>query len=136
MGLSLFGGLSQLLLFSTFNLAFVYLVTSAVVLALRERGRIGAGRTVIEKMTGPILPVAGILLSALLIFESGVTTVILGLGTIAIGIPIYMFYSPRSELGDIKATFYSTEAVLAQVARMQRVFLGYLLRLITPRRQR
>jgi hypothetical protein len=114
----------------------VYLVTSAVVLALRERERTTAGRTVIEKLTGPILPVAGILLSALLIFESGITTVILGLITIAIGIPIYTFYSPRSELGVIKATFYSTEAVLARVARTQRVFLGYLLRLVTPRRQR
>ena len=76
MGLSLLGGLNQLILFSTFNLAFVYLVTCAAVLALRERGRIRTGRTVIEKMTGPTLPVAGILLSALLIFESGVTTVI------------------------------------------------------------
>jgi Amino acid transporters len=136
LGLSLFGGLTQLILFSTFNLAFVYLITSAVVLALRERGRIRAGRTVIEKMTGPILPVAGILLSALLIFESGTTTVIYGLITIAIGIPIYAFYSPRSEVAAVKATFYSTEAVLARVAQTQRVFLGYLLRLVTPRRQR
>ena len=134
LGLSLFGGLSQLILFSTFNLAFVYLVTSAVVLALRERERTTAGRTVIEKLTGPILPVAGILLSALLIFESGITTVILGLITIAIGIPIYTFYSPRRELAVVKATFYSTEAMLARVAQTQRVFLGYLLRLVTPRR--
>jgi hypothetical protein len=126
--------LSQLILFSTFNLAFVYLVTSAVVLALRERERTTAGRTVIEKLTGPILPVAGILLSALLIFESGITTVILGLITIAIGIPIYTFYSPRRELAVVKATFYSTEAMLARVAQTQRVFLGYLLRLVTPRR--
>jgi len=136
LGLSLFGGLTQLILFSTFNLAFVYLVTSAVVLALRERGRIKADRTVIEKITGPILPVAGILLSALLIFESGITTVIYGLITIAIGIPIYAFYSPRSEVEVVKATFYSTEAVLERVARTQRVFLGYLLRLVTPRRKR
>jgi hypothetical protein len=75
-------------------------------------------------MTGPILPVAGILLSALLIFESGITTVIYGLLTITIGIPIYAFYSPRSEVAVVKATFYSTEAVLARVARTQRVFLG------------
>ncbi|MGA7075633.1 MAG: APC family permease [Halobacteriota archaeon] len=134
LGLSLFGGLSQLILFSTFNLAFVYLITSTVVLALRERGRIQAGRTLIEKMTGPIVPVAGILLSALLIFESGITTVVFGLATIAIGIPIYAFYSPHSEREMVKATFYSTEVVLSRVARTQRVFLGYLLRIITPRR--
>ena len=133
LGLSLFAGLGQLILFSTFNLAFVYLVTSAVVLALRERGRIKVGRTLIEKMTGPIIPVAGILLSALLIFESGITTVVFGLVTIAIGIPIYAFYSPRSEREMVKATFYSTEAVLSRVARTQRVFLGYLLRIVTRR---
>ncbi|MGZ4870109.1 MAG: APC family permease [Halobacteriota archaeon] len=134
LGLSLFGGLGQLILFSTFNLAFVYLITSSVVLALRERGRIKAGRTLIEKMTGPIVPIAGIVLSALLIFESGITTVVFGLVTIAIGIPIYAFYSPHSEREMVKATFYSTEAVLSRVARTQRVFLGYLLRVVTSRR--
>jgi APA family basic amino acid/polyamine antiporter len=134
LGLSLFGGLSQLILFSTFNLAFVYLVTSSVVLALRERGKIKAGRTFLEKMTGPIIPVGGIILSALLMFESGITTVVFGLITIAIGIPIYAFYSPHSEREMVKATFYSTEAVLSRVARTQRVFLGYLLRVLTSRR--
>jgi hypothetical protein len=134
LSLSLFGGLSQLILFSTFNLAFVYLTTCAVVLALRERGRIKAGRTLIEKMTGPIVPIAGILVSALLIFESGITTVVFGLVTIAIGIPIYAFYSPHSEMEMVKATFYSTEAMLSQVTRTQRVFLGYLLRIVTKRR--
>ncbi len=134
LGLSLFGGLAQLILFSTFNLAFVYLVTSSVVLVLRERGRIKVGRTLIERLTGPIIPVAGILLSAVLIFESGVTTVVLGVISIAMGMPIYAFYSPRSELGVAKAAFYSTEAVLRRVAHTQRVFLGYLLRLVAPRR--
>jgi len=65
-------------------------------------------------MTGPIIPVAGILLSALLIFESGITTVILGLITIAIGIPIYAFYSLRSEAAVVKATF-STERYLREL---------------------
>jgi basic amino acid/polyamine antiporter, APA family len=134
LALSLFGGLSQLILFSTFNLAFVYLVTSSVVLALRERGRIKQGRTLVEKMTGPIIPIAGIVLSALLIFESGTASVIFGLITIGLGIPIYAFYSPRSERELVKATFYSTEAILARVARTQRVFLGYLLRIALRRR--
>lgn len=135
LSLSLIGGLSQLILFSTFNLAFVYLATCSVVLALRERRRSGASRTFVERMTGPILPVAGILLSALLIVESGVITVVLGLVTIAIGIPIYAVYSPRKERTILKEAFYSTEAVLSRVARTQRVFLGYLLRLIARRRR-
>jgi basic amino acid/polyamine antiporter, APA family len=134
LGLSLFGGLGQLILFSTFNLAFVYLITCSVVLALRERGRIKIGRTFIEKMTGPIIPIGGILLSALLIYESGISTVVFGLITIAFGIPIYAFYSPRSEREMVKATFYSTEAVLSRVAQTQRVFLGYLLRIVTRRK--
>jgi APA family basic amino acid/polyamine antiporter len=134
LGLSLYGGLGQLILFSTFNLAFVYLITCSVVLALRERGRTKTGSTFIEKMTGPIIPIGGIILSALLIFESGITTIVFGLTTIAIGIPIYTFYSPHSEREMVKATFYSTEAVLSRVTRTQRVFLGYLLRIITTRR--
>ncbi len=130
LGLSLFGGLGQLILFSTFNLAFVYLITSSVVLALRERGRIKTGRTLIEKISGPIIAIAGIIFSALLIFESGISTIVFGLITIAFGIPIYAFYLPRSEREMVKATFYSTEAVLARVAHTQRVFLGYLLRTV------
>jgi len=127
---SLVGGLSQLIVFAVFNLAFVYLVTSSVVLVLRERRKPDVGQTVIEKMTGPMLPIMGIILSAYLLLISGTTTILFGTVTILIGIPIYVAFAPRTEMETLKEQFYSTEAVLSRASRMQRVFLGYLLKQI------
>ncbi len=96
---------------------------------LRRGGKIEAGHTTIERIVGPIIPVAGIILCAFLLFESGVATVIAGITTLLIGVPIYFAYSPRKEMEVLKREFYSTEVILSRVARTQRVFLGYLLRL-------
>ena len=133
---SLIGGISQLIVFAVFNLAFVYLVTSSVVLVLRERRRPEVGQTVIEKMTGPILPIAGIILSGYLLLISGASTILFGTITILIGVPIYVAYAPRTEMETLKRQFYSTEAVLSRASRMQRVLFGYLLRSIKERKRR
>jgi amino acid transporter len=127
---SLIGGLSQLIVFATFNLAFVYLVTSSVVLVLRERRKSEVGQTVVEKMTGPIIPIAGILLSAYMLLICGASTILFGIITILIGVPIYVAYTPRTEMETLKREFYSTEAVLSRTSRMQRVLFGFLMRLI------
>ncbi len=127
---SLVGGLSQLIVFSVFNLAFVYLVTCSVVLVLRERKKPEVGQTVVERLTGPIIPIAGVILSAYLLLISGISTIIFGIITILIGVPIYVAYAPRTEMETLKREFLSTEAMLSRVARTQRVFLGYLFRLL------
>jgi APA family basic amino acid/polyamine antiporter len=127
---SLIGGLSQLIVFSVFNLAFVYLVTCSVVLVLRERKKSEVGQTALEKVTGPIIPVAGMILSAYLLVASGISTIIFGIITILIGVPIYVAYAPHTEMETLKREFLSTEAMLSRVSRTQRVFLGYLFRLI------
>ena len=128
---SLVGGLSQLIVFSTFNLAFVYLVTSAAVLTLREQKKHAASeRTYLERFTGPVIPIAGIILSTFLIYECGITAVAFGVASILIGIPIYVLYAPRTEIATLKKEFYSTEAILARRTRRERVFLGYVVWLI------
>lgn len=128
---SLTGGLAQLIFFATFNLAFVYLATSAAVLTLRERKKQTEGeRTYLERRTGPIIPVAGIILSAFLMYECGINTITFGVVSILIGIPIYVVYAPRTEIATLKKDFYSTEAVLARSAHTEKVFLGYLVRLL------
>ncbi|HYA60991.1 MAG TPA: amino acid permease [Candidatus Acidoferrum sp.] len=127
---SLIGGLSQLIVFATFNLAFVYLVTSSVVFVLREKRKPEVGQTVVEKMTGPIIPITGILLSAYMLLICGTTTIFFGIITILIGVPIYVAHTPRTEMETLKKEFYSTEAILSRVSRTQKVFLGYLLKLL------
>ncbi len=128
---SLIGGLTQLIVFSMFNLAFVYLATSAAVLTLRERKKQAESeRTYLQRLTGPVIPVAGIILSTFLIYECGISAIALGVASILIGIPIYVLYAPRTEIATLKKEFYSTEAILARSARTEKVFLGYLVRLI------
>ncbi|MGZ4904871.1 MAG: amino acid permease [Halobacteriota archaeon] len=128
---SLIGGLTQLIVFSTFNLAFVYLATSAAVLTLREREKqVESNRTYLAHLTGPVIPIAGIILSAYLIYACGIATVTFGVISILAGIPIYVRYAPRTEIATLKKDFYSTERILARRARTERVFLGYLVHLI------
>jgi basic amino acid/polyamine antiporter, APA family len=127
---SLIGGLTQLITFAAFNLAFVYLATSAAVLTLREKKRTGGARTHLERLTGPSIPVAGIIFSGFLIYECGIATITFGIVSILIGIPIYVLYAPRTEITTLKRDFYSTEAILQRSAHTQKVFLGYLVYLL------
>ncbi|MGZ4953261.1 MAG: APC family permease, partial [Halobacteriota archaeon] len=128
---SLIGGLTQLIIFSAFNLAFVYVTTCAAVLTLRKRKKHTASdRTYLERLTGPAIPVAGIILSGFLIYECGISTIAFGIVSILIGIPIYVLYAPRTEITTLKRDFYSTEAILARSEHTQKVFLGYLIYLL------
>ena len=111
LSLSLIGGLTQLIIFSAFNLAFIYLVTCAAVLTLRGRQK-KSDRTYLERLSGQAIPVSGVILSVFLIYECGISTIALGIVSILIGIPIYVFYAPRTELTTLKRDFYSSEAVL------------------------
>jgi hypothetical protein len=63
-------------------------------------------------------------------FECGINTITFGVVSILIGIPIYVLYAPRTEIVTLKKDFYSTEAVLARSAHIEKVFLGYLVRLL------
>ena len=93
---ALIGNLTQLIIFAAFNLAFVYLATCAAVLTLRGR-QTDSDRTYLERLTGPAIPVAGIILSVFLMYECGITTIAFGIVSILIGIPIYVLYAPRTE---------------------------------------
>jgi APA family basic amino acid/polyamine antiporter len=126
---SLIGGLTQLITFAAFNLAFVYVATCAAVLTLRARQK-ESDRTYLERLTGPAIPVTGVILSFFLIYECGVNTIALGIVSILIGIPIYVLYAPRTEITTLKKDFYSTEAILARRARTEKIFLGYLVWLV------
>ncbi|MFZ0010557.1 MAG: amino acid permease [Halobacteriota archaeon] len=122
---SLIGNLTQLIIFAAFNLAFVYLATCAAVLTLRARRQTDSDRTYLERLTGPVIPVSGIILSAFLIYECGISTVVFGIVSILIGIPIYVLYAPRTEITTLKRDFYSSEAILARSVHTNLNFLRY-----------
>ncbi len=124
---SLIGQIQQLITFSVFNLAFVYLMTCAVVPVLLRRTEESTATFTRTQIRSIAISALGILMCVFLFTEVGMATVIFGAITILMGIPIYMFYSPRKESSVLVKEFYSAEATLLHVAHTQRVFLGYLL---------
>ncbi|MGZ4904809.1 MAG: APC family permease, partial [Halobacteriota archaeon] len=124
---SLIGGIQQLITFSVFNLAFVYLMTCSVVLVLIRQKEESPAIFTRAQIRSVVLSALGILVCVFLLTEVGMPTVILGAVTILLGVPIYTFYSPRKESSVLVKEFYSAEATLSRVAHTQRVFLGYLL---------
>ena len=121
---ALIGDLTQLIIFAAFNLAFVYVATCAAVLTLRGRQK-DSDRTYLERLTGPVIPVSGIILSVFLIYECGISTVAVGIVSILIGIPIYVLYAPRTEITTLKRDFYSTEAILARTVHSNLNFIRH-----------
>ncbi len=124
---SLIGQIQQLITFSVFNLAFVYLMTCAVVLVLLRRKEETTALLTRTQIPSVVISALGIIMCVFLFIEIGMPTVVFGAVTILIGVPIYTFYSPRKESSVLVQEFYSAEAVLLRVGHTQRVFLGYLL---------
>ncbi|MCX6660930.1 MAG: amino acid permease [Euryarchaeota archaeon] len=125
--LCIFSGLSDLISFSVFNLAFAFLLTCLALLVLRKRKQT-------KKLHGQrILPVAGILICLYLITMYLLGSVplpikIIGIIVIALGIPLYVFFSPKTDIHHLKELFLSEEAVfLRQFQRTDR-FLAHFIK--------
>jgi amino acid transporter len=118
---SVFGGLASLINASVFLLAFVYLSTclstSLLIRKYPEHARGFRGKRVI--------PIAGATFSLLLILLTDPSEILISLVLLAVGIPIYVFFSPKKELAEAKAKFYSTEEVLARAAAQNTRFLAH-----------
>jgi len=49
---------------------------------------------------------------------------------LAIGVPVYTFFSPKKELHELKEAFLSREAILERTFHQEKVFLAYAMRSI------
>jgi APA family basic amino acid/polyamine antiporter len=123
--LCIFSGLSDLISFSVFNLAFAFLLTCLALLVLQRKKP--------AKLHGQhILPIIGVLICLYLIimYLLGTTNPIIkiiGIVLILCGIPLYVFFSPKTDIHHLKDLFLSEEAIfLRQFQRTDR-FLAHLL---------
>ena len=91
---SVFGGLTALIGSSVFLLSFVYLATCLSTLRL-ERKNPEVAKTLRLKL---LIPIVGAAFSLLLILLVDVTQILTSLLLLAVGIPIYLFFSPKQEL--------------------------------------
>lgn len=123
---SVLGGIPALINSAVFLLGLVYLVTSisAIVLLKRDRERSAAlrGRR--------IVPVAGAALSVLLIVLVRPDVWLVGLILLAVGLPVYAFFSPRKELAEMKRLFLSEDERRRWARHQSERFLAWPLRRI------
>ena len=116
-GLSIFSELSQLISFSVFNLAFAFLLTCLALIVLR--------RNTTKKLYGQhILPWVGIIICVYLIISTSLIDKIAGVIVILIGIPLYAFFSPKTDIHHLKQLFASEEAIFLRRMKKKEQFLA------------
>jgi len=121
--LSLFAGISGLISFAVFNLAFSFLVTCLALTILSQ------GKT--DNLRGQkILPWIGIAICLYLLYSTSLFDKLAGGLVILAGIPIYVFFSPKTDIYHLKELFLSEEAIFVRRMARQRRFLANLLRIL------
>ena len=122
--LSIFSGLSRLISFSVFNLAFSFLLTSLSLLLLTKSGRK-------EKLYGEkILPWIGVAICVYLIYATTMFDKIIGATMILLGIPLYIFFTPKVEITGMKKLLVSEETLFERRLERKERFLGNFVRWI------
>jgi APA family basic amino acid/polyamine antiporter len=121
---SIVGGLSLLISVSVFFLAIAYLATSASVFPLRKKN---LGSNVAYGRRNMVIPVLGIVFSAFLITQCTLTQIIIGVLLLLIGIPIYIRYSPKKELTEVKQSYLYSQNIFRRVYRQEHTFLAHVL---------
>jgi APA family basic amino acid/polyamine antiporter len=118
------GGLSLLISVSVFFLAIAYLATCASVFSLRKMNPLP---NVVYGKRKMAIPVIGIVFSAYLITQCPPSQIALGVLLLAVGIPIYIKYSPKKELTEIKRAYVSEQNILRRIYREEHVFLAHVI---------
>jgi amino acid transporter len=121
---SMSGSLISLINAAVFLLSFAYLTTciSTILLANKYRDK------AVHLKGKHIIPFIGIIFSAFLMTQVSIRQIAISLLLMAIGIPIYVFFSPQKELHDLKAAFLSNEAILSRAYNEGGRFLAFPVR--------
>jgi len=121
--LSIFSGLTRLISFSVFNLSFSFLLTCLSLIILKK------GRE--KELHGQnILPWIGIAICLYLLYSTSLFDKVAGLILILLGIPIYVFFSPKVDMYHLKKMFISEEAILARRLERKEKFLANFVKLL------
>lgn len=116
--------LGALIAVSVFFMAASYFATSISVFFLRKKIK----QSSFHLKGGVVIPILGAGFSLYLITQCAPIQIILGLVLLLVGVPIYVIYSPKKELTDLKSKLISKEAVLKRAYRQEGTFLAHLLR--------
>ena len=56
--------------------------------------------------------------------------ILISLALLAVGVPVYTFFSPKKELTELKEAFLSEEAILERTYHQEKTFMAYVLQRI------
>jgi APA family basic amino acid/polyamine antiporter len=121
---AIIGNLSMLIATSVFLMATAYVATSASIFSLRKKMK----KPQFQLKGGLLIPSLGVIFSLYLILQCTITQIATGIILLFIGIPIYMKYSPKKEMTELKNALLSKEATLRRAYRQEQRFLANLLR--------
>jgi hypothetical protein len=113
---SVIGNLSLLIAVSVFFMAISYLATSGAVFAFRRKG-LGSHL----RMRSLLIPGLGILFSAYLISQCTPVQLAIGVLLLLAGVPIYVKYSPKKEIAELKSRLLSRENILKRLYAQESV---------------
>ena len=120
---SIFTGVTQLISFSVFNLAFSFLFVCLALIVLRKGKR--------KDLHGQnILALAGVGICLYLLYSTTAFDKIAGTTLILLGIPIYLFFSPKVDIHHLKRLFLSEEAIFTRRLEKKERFLANFVRLL------
>jgi hypothetical protein len=78
-----------------------------------------------KKLIGKkVIPMTGAAFSIVLLLLVAPLQIMISLCLLGVGVPIYIFFSPKQELTEAKEKFLSKEARLRRACRQSKTFLG------------
>jgi amino acid transporter len=118
-----FSGISTLISFAVFNLGICYLLVCLSLSVLKKGDEHGLpGQN--------ILPWLGVGVSLYLLYSTTLFDKVVGSAVILLGIPIYLYYSKRTDVRELNHEFISEEAILSMNLQRQNKFLANFVRLL------
>jgi APA family basic amino acid/polyamine antiporter len=120
---ALIGNLSVLIATSVFFMAVAYAATCASPFFLRRKG----AKAMFNLRGGLLIPILGVIFSIYLITQCSFTQIALGIGLLFVGIPIYIKYSPKKEIAELKEALISRESILKRTEAQEERFLAHVL---------
>ena len=120
---ALFGNLSVLIATSVFFMAFAYAATGASTFFLQRKST-----KVHFNLRSLVIPILGVIFSVYLITQCSFSQIALGLILLFVGVPIYIKYSPKKEIAELKEALMSPENILKRAHAQENTFLAHVLK--------
>jgi len=117
------GNLSLLIATSVFFMAIAYVATSASIFSLRKKGL----KPQFHLRGGLLIPSLGVIFSLYLISQCTITQITIGLILLSLGIPIYVKYSQKKEMTELKEALLSRDSILKRAYSQEKRFLAHVL---------